>query len=226
MTRRQFEEVEAVMCRGMQASVHDVQHVYRVLWAALRIAKTKPKADMDVVILSVLLHDIGRLCEEKQPGKSHAALGAEQAGPILEKLGWPQKTVHHVQACIRTHSYRQKLSPQSLEAKILFDADKLDLCGAIGTARALLFGAQIAEPLYLTDEQGRPLPGREKEGPSLLREYERKLYKMKSVFYTKKAKEMAEKRQLTMKRWFKALQKEVTNGYNKGVILLNKMVKP
>lgn len=120
MTKEQFAAAEEVMLQGMQQSVHDTGHIYRVLWGALRIAQTEPMADLDVVILSALLHDIGRLNEEKTPSKGHAAVGANMAGPILQRLGWDKATTAHVQACIRTHSYKQGITPQTLEAKILF----------------------------------------------------------------------------------------------------------
>lgn len=226
MTREQFDAAERVMLQSMQQSVHDTGHVYRVLWGALRIAKTEPMADVDVVILSALLHDIGRLNEEKTPGKGHAAVGAQMAGPILQDLGWSKEKISHVQACIRTHSYKRGLTPQTLEGKILFDADKLDLTGAVGTARALLFGAQIDEPFYLVGADGLPTKGHKTEGPSLLREYDRKLKKMEDKFYTKKARKIARKRQKTMDRWFCEFKKEINKGYNKGTALLGAMLAP
>lgn len=226
MTRKQFLAAEQVMLAGMQNAVHDTGHVYRVLWGALRIAKTQAGANTNVVILSALLHDIGRLNEEKSPDMGHAAAGAQMAGPILRQLGWDAKTVGHVQACIETHSYKKKLAPQTLEAKILFDADKLDLAGAVGTARAILYGAQIEEPLYLVDDKGRPTKGAATEGASLLREYNRKLKKLHKSFYTKKAKEIAIKRQKTIDRYFKCLKKEIKGGYNKGAALLAEVLSP
>lgn len=221
MTKAQFKAAEAVMLRSMQNSVHDTGHVYRVLYAALRIAKTEPRADSEVVILAALLHDIGRAAEAKHPGLGHAELGARMAWDALNKLGYGEKTVRQVCGAIRTHSYKNGQKPQSLEAKILFDADKLDLAGAVGCARALLFGAEIDEPFYLVGKDGLPTPGTPKEGPSLYREYNRKLKQLYKKFYTKKAKSMAAKRQKTMDAWFAAFQKEIGGGYAKGLALLD-----
>lgn len=220
MTQKQFKAIEDIMVAGMQESVHDTGHIYRVLYGALRIAKTEPEADVDVVILSALLHDIGRVGEAENPGIGHAKLGAGMAYDILIKEGWDEKVAAHVRDCVRTHSYKAGDAPKTLEAKILFDADKLDLAGALGSARALLFGAEIGEPFYLVGEDGLPTKGDPREGPSLFREYNRKLKKLHERFYTEKGKKLAEKRQKAMDAYFGAMMDEVNKGYEKGTALL------
>ena len=139
---------------------------------------------------------------------------------FLKAQGWPQETCAHVQRCILTHSYSAGGKPQTLEAQILFDADKLDLSGAIGCARSLLFGAEIGEPWYRLDADGLPLPGKKSEEPSLFREYNKKLKKLKGSFYTEKAKKIAKKHQKTMNAYFKAMMDEVNTAYEDGVKIL------
>lgn len=201
---------------------HDAGHVYRVLWNALRIAKTEPAANRDVVIISALLHDIGRPQAVQQPGLSHAEAGAHLAREGLLRLGWDVDTVMHVGDCVATHSYKKGVPPQSLEAQVLFDADKLDLSGAVGVARAMLFGAQIDEPLYLLDGVGMPTPGKAEEGPSLRREYHRKLSGLAGRFFTAEGKRLAVKRQKVMDAYFEAMEEEIDKGYRKGMRLLAK----
>lgn len=220
MTQEQFAATEAFMKRNMQQSVHDEGHIARVLYAALCIAKTLPAANIDVVILSALLHDVGREAERLNREVHHAVMGAQMAFDFLQQQAWPQTTAAHVRDCILTHSYSAGGEPQTLEAQILFDADKLDLSGAIGCARSLLFGAEIGEPWYCLDKNGLPLPGKKTKEASLFREYNKKLSKLEDKFYTEKAKKIAKKRQKTMDAYFKAMMDEVNLLYKDGVELL------
>lgn len=215
MKASQFRHAERYMHSCMQDTVHDTAHIYRVLYTALRIAKSEPAADQDVVMLAALLHDVGREAA-RTSGEKHAPLGAQMAHAYLLKAGWPEATAAHVRDCVHTHSYKGGLEPQALEAKILFDADKLDLTGAVGTARAIQFGEQIGEPLYTLGEDGQPLPGKPEERPSLLREYCRKLRHLPGRFYTKKAAAIARRRQQITDDYFEALRSEVQGVYKKG----------
>lgn len=223
MTKQQFKEAEKVMLQNTEENVHDEGHVYRVLYAALRIAEAEPAADLDVVVLSALLHDIGR-AKAKESGEDHAQAGAKMAYAAIIGLGWSKTTASRVRSCILTHSYKGDEKPQTLEAKILYDADKLDLTGAVGTARALVFGARINEPLYALDKKGMPKKATGKGKKSLMREYERKLKHMPSIFFTKKGRQMAKKRQKAMDAYFAAMKNEVNKNYKKGTRLLDDML--
>lgn len=101
-----FADIEKYMCSCMSDAAHDKQHVYRVLYNAVEIAKTERGVNYDVLIAACLLHDIGRKEQFEDSSKDHAEVGAQKAR-----------------------------APQSVEAKILFDADKLDVTGAMGIAR-------------------------------------------------------------------------------------------
>lgn len=217
MTKEQFQGIELAMRGYMQGSVHDVEHVYRVLWWGLRLLKHHPQAKGEVVVLACLLHDIGRSVKSQtNTTASHGALGAQMAHGLLCARGYSEETAAHVAACIRTHSHKGGLTPETIEAKILYDADKLDLTGAVGTARALLFGAEINEPFYLLDDEGLPTPGKKEEAPSLYREYRRKLKHIDRCFYTKQGKKWGKENQKTMDAWFKAFKKEINTGYGAG----------
>ncbi len=98
-----------------------------------------------------------------------------------------------------------------MEAKILFDADKLDATGALGIARSLIYKGQVAEPLYLVDGGGRILDGTELDPqPSFLREYNFKLIRLYDRLYTPEAKAIAEKRKTTAQRFYQGLLEEIT----------------
>lgn len=213
MKQKQFERMEAIMAQQMQSDF-ETGHVQRVLHAALRIAATEPDADPDVVILAVLLHDVGRMAPDAAPGANHAELGAEMAREILLREGWDEDIAAHVHSCVQSHSYGKKHPPRSIEAKILYDADKLDLCGATGAARSLLLWGHT--PWYRVDVRGNLHFGDKNKGSALFWEYERKLKRLPERFYTKKGKKMAQKRQKALKSFFKALRKELKRGHLKG----------
>ncbi|MEG1604946.1 MAG: HD domain-containing protein, partial [Clostridia bacterium] len=209
MTQAEFAQIERFMQASMQDAVHDQLHVYRVLNYALQIAEATPGADMDVVIISALLHDIGRAAEMRDPSLCHARVGSQMAHEFLLARGDQADVARRVADCIRTHRYKNGAPPQSPEARILFDADKLDLIGTVGVARAILFGGQIDEPLYLLDEQNDPTEGLPSEGASLFREYNRKLSSLWTKLYTAKAREIAKAQQKTMDAYFQSLFQEV-----------------
>ncbi len=118
-------------------AAHDMSHVMRVYNLALNMAKNESDVDMDVLQAATLLHDIGGHKEMNDPsGKTdHAIESAKMAEPILKKLDFTAKQIKHIQDCIISHRYKTENKPETIEAKILFDADKLDSIGAIGVAR-------------------------------------------------------------------------------------------
>ena len=117
---------------------HDCSHAERVRNNAVFIA-VKEGGDRTIVELASLLHDIGK---ETTLEKSHAGSSASLAVTIMQKVGYANNVIEAVRHCILTHSLEIG-EPQTKEAKILFDADKLDFCGAIGLARLFsICGAQ------------------------------------------------------------------------------------
>ncbi|MCG2768648.1 MAG: HD domain-containing protein, partial [Anaerolineae bacterium] len=110
---------------------HDFEHVRRVLRMAERIGAAEG-AEMLILRTAALLHDVARE-EKRRSGICHAQAGAKRARTIL--AGHPEELVIAVAEAIATHRYRADAVPQSLEAQILYDADKLDAIGAIGVAR-------------------------------------------------------------------------------------------
>lgn len=188
-----YQLLENYMIACMTDSAHDKEHVYRVLYNALSIANAEELVDYDILIAACLLHDIGRKDQFENPGLDHAEAGAEKAYDFLLKNHFSEESASKICGCIRTHRYRSDNPPASIEAKILFDADKLDVTGAIGIARTLLYKGHLSEPLYSllpdgTISDGTAFYGRDRE-PSFFQEYKRKLEKVYSHFYTKEGAE-------------------------------------
>ena len=118
-------------------------------YQALQIAKGYPDVNRDILIASCLLHDIGRMKQFQNPQLCHAEEGGKMAYEFMRSLGWNEKDCKHIQECITTHRFRTDRQPESIEAKILFDADKLDVTGALGISRTLLYKGRAGEPLSL-----------------------------------------------------------------------------
>lgn len=229
MTKQQYRQVEAYMLQCMENppvdTVHDKLHIYRVLHYALQIAQAYPDCDLDVIITAALLHDIGREQERQDPSVSHARAGSEMAYAFLQKAGYPAAFCGAVKNCIAKHSHSAQVSHRTREEEIVFDADKLDLIGNVGAARALLYGGQIGEPMYLLDGAGQPTPGHPSEAPSLFREYHRKLQNLEQALHTPIAKELARGQQQNMNDYFEKLQTEIRSNHKIGSKMLESVLQ-
>ena len=220
MTKQEYTAIENYMLSQMQDSAHDKHHVYRVLNSALDIANHTEIDDADVLIAACLLHDIGRERQFENPELCHAQIGGEMAYEFLTtQQKWSKKKARHVRECISSHRYRGGNPPQSIEAEIVFDADKLDATGAVGIARTLIYGGQVGSLLYVPDDDGEIATegGGGVQSPSFIQEYNYKLKNVYGSFYTKRAKEIAKARQKTAVDFYNGLFAEVTENYQSNV---------
>ena len=227
MNRESYELLEKYMLSSMEDSAHDREHVYRVLFGALEIAKAEKESrvDYDVLIASCLLHDIGRKEQFENPALCHAAVGGNKAYDFLLRHGFPAEYAEKVRHCIRTHRYRKNEQPESLEAKILFDADKLDVSGAMGIARSLIYKGIVSEPLYSFLPDGTVSGGDGDSAPSFFQEYKYKLEKLYSDFYTPKAAEMAKERQKAAVDFYNSLYEEASALYRDGRSAIDRILR-
>ena len=225
MTAALYQTIENYMLSIMDDSAHDAQHIYRVLYNALEIAKSEPEDDYDVLIAACLLHDIGRPDQVADPSLCHAEVGSEKAYRFLLDLGMERCFAENIRHCILAHRFRKNLPPQTIEAKILFDADKLDVTGAIGIARTLQYRGTLLEPLYRILPDGTISDGTEDIGHSFFREYKFKLEKLYDRFYTQRGAELAKERQHIAKAFYENLYQEVNEGYTSGQESLKNLIK-
>lgn len=216
MNRENYSLLENYMLSCMGDSAHDREHIYRVLYNALEIAEGEGNVDYDVLIGACLLHDIGRQEQFENPALCHAAVGAEKAYRFLMEKGFGTDYAQQVKHCIQTHRFRKSNPPQSIEAKILFDADKLDVAGAVGIARTLLYKGIVSEPLYSVLEDGTVSSGEGDTSPSFFQEYKYKLENIYDNFQTAKAARMAEDRRHIAAEFYQNLYREVSSPYQKG----------
>lgn len=216
MDKKTYSLIEGYMLSCMADSAHDREHVYRVLYSALDIASEEQYADYDVIITACLLHDIGRAAQLADPSLCHAEVGSEMAYRFLKDNGFSESFSQHVRQCILTHRFRKSSPPESIEAKILFDADKLDAAGAVGIARTLVYKGALGEPLYNVLPDGSISDGSADTAQSFFREYRTKLEKIYSGFYTQRGRLLAEERRTAAVSFYDSLYSEVTSPRKRG----------
>ena len=188
-------------------SAHDFDHVLRVVALADRIAQSEG-ADRDVVHAAALLHDIG--LDEGRAG--HATSAAKRAKDILSAQGYDESFCNAVAHAIEAHRFRSGPTPQTLEAQVLFDADKLDAIGAIGVARAFAFGAHRGQKLWgVVPPDYVDLPeGADPSQHTAVHEFHVKLNKIKERLFTATGKQIAAERHAFMVAFYEQLDREVT----------------
>lgn len=220
---KDYDKTEAYMLQCMRDSAHDREHIYRVLYTALDIAESEPSADPEILTAACLLHDIGRPEQFANPELCHAEIGSKKAYEFLIGIGWTEERAAHVRDCVYTHRFRSDNPPRSIEAKILFDADKIDVSGAVGTARSLMYRGAVGEPLYTINADGTISDGSNTDEPSFFREYHFKLKNIYGKFFTERGKEIALGRQRAAEDFYNALLSEVKGAEEHGRELLRRI---
>ena len=192
--------------------VHNFEHVLRVRAMAERIGKAEG-ADLEIIEAAAYLHDSrgASPAQQGQERKEHHLTSAEFAGKVLAQRGWRPVRIEAVQHCIRAHRYRHDGErPETLEAKCLFDADKLDVLGAVGAARTIAYAVLAGQPVLSQPSQkflqtGEKEPG---EAHSSYHEYLFKLRKVKDQLYTSTGKAIAQERDAFLAEFYSRLLDE------------------
>jgi uncharacterized protein len=187
---------------------HGWDHTLRVVGLCERMGPIEG-ADMTVLRIAAYLHDIGRRRQDEGGGTlCHAAQGARMAARLLGPLPLSPERRGNVVHCIRSHRYRAAPAPATLEARILFDADKLDAIGAVGVARAFLFAGELGARLHcpgVPPDQSRPY-GPEDTG---YREYMVKLRFVHQCMLTATGRRLAAVRHEFMAGFFERFLQEI-----------------
>ena len=169
---------------------HTLDHIKRVYALSTQIGENLPISTR-VLRAAALLHDVGRP-KESETGVSHSILSGEMSKPLLQDLGYTETEVEQIIDAIRTHRFSEGIEPNSLEGKILSDADKLDAMGAIGIYRAI---AQA-------ESKGKGMIG-------FLQHADEKLLKLKDWMYTAKGIGLALERHDVLQKFVSELQDEL-----------------
>lgn len=136
--------------KGVEVS-HDFDHFLRVENIAKRIA-IEENADLEIIEAECLLFDIARMKEDKGEIEDHAIEGANIAKEILKQIKFPVDKIELVCYAISVHRRSKGIVPETIEAKILQDADYLDAMGAIDIIRVVTSSVQSKKykrPIYI-----------------------------------------------------------------------------
>ena len=180
---------------------HDWEHTLRVCKLCERIGPAEG-VDMDVLLSAAYLHDIGRWYQDTSNGAvCHAEKSAQLAEPLLNGLPLSDIQKQNIVHCIKSHRFRGLNAPQTPEAKVLFDADKLDAIGAVGVARAYLFAGEVGARLHNPDADINNTRPYSKDDTGF-REYKVKLCKIKKHILTREGRKLAGERHRFMENFF------------------------
>ncbi|MBW1740907.1 MAG: HD domain-containing protein [Deltaproteobacteria bacterium] len=204
-----IEDIKAFAVKHFSSArgSHDWEHTQRVYNLCMHIGRVEG-ADLEVLEIAAYLHDVGRSYEDESKGTvCHAERGAEIACGLLEKYPISDKQKANIIHCIRSHRFRGNRQPETLEAKVLFDADKLDAIGAVGIGRAFLFAGEVGAKLhnpYINVEETEAYT----EEDTGYREFKLKLSKIKDRMLTGEGKHMAQERHAFMEMFFQRFNEE------------------
>jgi uncharacterized protein len=206
----------ATMVReGAEDAAHDFDHVARVMALADTIQACEG-GDLPTIWAAVALHDIGQ-ARERRHGGDHALIGAELARDLLAQTQFPQQAIPVVQQAIRDHRMTGQSIPQSVEGRILYDADKIDCLGAIGIGRLYCITGRYNQKVYapVPDDIVEPvdplvvrkLRRRPDYSPSI--EFQLLFGNLPERMTTSKGRELAQERYTYMQDFFVRLRNEV-----------------
>lgn len=205
---------ETMAREGSEDAAHDFDHLVRVMAIADTIS-AREDGHLPTIWAAVAFHDIGQE-RERRDGGDHAFIGAEMVADLLAHTIFPQEAIPGVQRAIREHRMTGGVAPQTLEGRILYDADKLDSLGAIGIGRLYMITgrrnqkvyspvpADIAEPV--DPQLVRQLRRRPDYSPSI--EFQLLFDNLPERMMTSTGKEMAGERFAFMQEFFARLKKE------------------
>lgn len=175
---------------GFNSGAHTFDHTMRVYTLSMQISEGLP-VSIRVLQAAALLHDVGRP-RESETGISHSILSGEMSKSLLHELAYTESEIEQILDAIRTHRFSEGIEPNSIEGKILSDADKLDAMGAIGVFRAIAQGVT----------KGREMSG-------FLQHADEKLLKLKDLIYTDPGKHLATKRHELLQKFVDELREEI-----------------
>lgn len=207
---RYLTETQAQQLYTLGDAAHDFDHIRRVAHLAVHLARAAG-ADEEIVLLAAFLHDVPSALHTATRAAHHLA-AAEFARQYLTMQEMAPKAVENVVHCIEAHRFRdQSLQPQTLEAKCLYDADKLDSIGAIGVARAFAFAGNAGARLWTEPVAAVPPDNAKPHGADYtpVHEYVYKLSRILATLYTPAAQQIGAQRHQFMATFYEQLDAEM-----------------
>lgn len=150
-------EAQFALFLNTQSSIdpaHGRLHIDRVVANARALAAIEG-ADLAVVLPAAWLHDCVTAVKTAPDRAGASRRAAATAGVFLRDAGYPAHLIPAIEHAIAAHSFSAQIPPETLEARVVQDADRLDALGAIGIARTLAVGGALDRPLY---DAAEPFP--------------------------------------------------------------------
>ncbi|ELB1481894.1 HD domain-containing protein [Vibrio parahaemolyticus] len=189
-------------------AAHDIEHVKRVVKTAKQLCDEE-NADIAIVLPAAYLHDCFTYPKDHPNRKQSSAIAAKKAIAYLESIQYPQHYHDTIAHAIEAHSFSANIRPNTLEAQIVQDADRLDALGAIGVTRCIQVSTHFNAQLYNDDDmfaKERELNDKQ----FTVDHFQTKLFKIVDTMNTESAKLEANKRKAFMQTYLKQLHDEVT----------------
>ncbi|ELS3151707.1 HD domain-containing protein [Vibrio parahaemolyticus] len=189
-------------------AAHDIEHVKRVVKTAKQLCDEE-NADIAIVLPAAYLHDCFTYPKDHPNRKQSSAIAAKKAIAYLESIQYPQHYHDAIAHAIEAHSFSANIRPNTLEAQIVQDADRLDALGAIGVARCIQVSTHFNAQLYNDNDifaKERELNDKQ----FTVDHFQTKLFKIVDTMNTESAKLEANKRKAFMQTYLKQLYDEVT----------------
>jgi len=186
---------------------HDLSHLQRV-WHNARTLQTEEGGDLEVLLAAVLLHDCVAV-EKNSPLRSKASrLAAEKASTVLANINWPESKISAVIHAIEAHSFCANISPRTLEARIVQDADRLDSLGMLGVARTFYTAGRMGSALY--DPRDPEARARDYDDKRFcLDHFQTKLLHLADGFQTAAGQRLAQIRHQRLKGFMEQFKEEI-----------------
>lgn len=192
---------------GIADVAHDIHHIERVVKAAKKLASAE-SAEYAVIVPAAWLHDCVSLPKNHPDRAKASTMAANKAIEFLSNIGYPSQyhaAIHHA---IRAHSFSANISPETLEAKIVQDADRLDALGAIGVARCMQVSGTLGRALYSLDdpfcEQRQP-----DDATFSIDHFYKKLFLIADTLNTSAARKEGKSRETFMRDFLRQLAEEI-----------------
>ncbi len=187
---------------------HDSLHLKRVVAMAKTFCE-REQADPNIVIPGAWLHDFVVIPKDSPLRKQASHISATRAVEFLERIHYPKQYHAAIAHCIEAHSFSANIPTETLEARIVQDADRLDALGAVGLARVFITAGRMTRPLYSENdpfcENGRTVDDSE----FTIDHFYVKLFKIAETLKTKSALEEGQRRVQVMKKYLKDLALEL-----------------
>lgn len=208
-----LSQIESQFLEFMQQEMqvdaaHDISHVQRVVKTAKKLAMEEG-ADLSIVLPAAYLHDCFTYPKDHPNRKQSSIIAAKKAVAFLESIDYPQQYHDAIAHAIEAHSFSANIRPNTLEAKVVQDADRLDALGAIGITRCIQVSSEFDAQLY--DDKDIFAQQRELDDKQFtLDHFQTKLFKIAETMNTESARREAQKRKAFMQAYIEQLHDEVT----------------